>query len=137
MSWRSLESLGVVAAMGLSALGCETLPTQGLPLEIVGEWEWMESVGGIAGVTNTPASTGQTLTLIIRQDGSLDALRDGVLWKTVTYLLVPHRQAGEWDISYSEPVVGFESQHVELRGDVLILTDGCCDGFTSRFRRER
>lgn len=135
MNLRAMGAVGLVAGFALA--GCETLPTSGLVLDLVGEWEWEQSVGGIAGVTNTPQSVGYTQRLIFRSDSSVDLMRNGALVKSVTFTVLPLPDAGQWDVTYSEPTIGFEMQRAEVRSNLLILTDPCCDGFVSRFNRVR
>ena len=38
-------------------------------------------------------------------------------------------------IEYEEAILGFGSQGLSVTQDVLILSDGCCDGFVFRFER--
>ncbi|MFD1469277.1 hypothetical protein ACFQ48_13680 [Hymenobacter caeli] len=38
--------------------------------EIYGEWDWVHSVGGIAGLTYTPASTGVATRWVFKTDGT-------------------------------------------------------------------
>lgn len=132
MNWRMVGLVGVLA---IGVGGCETLPTSGLMVDLLGEWEWVESTGGIAGVTNTPASTGHTQTLIFRPDGTLEIRRDGAPWMTLAFEIVSHSEPGEWELRYSGVTNGFDSQHVSVRRHLLVLTDPCCDGFVNRYVR--
>ena len=38
-------------------------------------------------------------------------------------------------IDYAQAIFGFGSQELTVKQDVLLLIDGCCDGFAFRFER--
>jgi hypothetical protein len=106
--------------------------------EFVGSWSWVESSGGIAGVTLTPASTGETMTVRFGPDGVAELARNGALVRSVTFTTGASRDASTWTVMYDEPLFGgFSSQAASLSGDTLTLVDDCCDGFVYRFERLR
>ena len=41
-----------------------------------------------------------------------------------------------FQITYEDGGSAFDVQMAELRADTLILTDPCCDGFTSKYVRD-
>lgn len=117
-----------------SRSGCEVstiLPAEG---PLVGEWSWVEARGGIAGVTITPASTGQTIVLRF-DDERVELVRNDELERTVEYRAVTKPDGSGLELTYDGPLLtGFESQTASLpEEDVLILTDPCCDGYEYRF----
>jgi len=125
----------VVVLVG-SPSGCEVstiLPAEG---PLVGEWSWVEATGGIAGVTITPASTGQTIVLRF-DDERVELVRNDELERTVEYRAVTKPDGSGLELTYDGPLLtGFESQTASLpEEDVLILTDPCCDGYEYRFER--
>jgi hypothetical protein len=48
---------------GMTFVGHDDPSAPGSQESLVGSWIWVESTGGFAGMTRTPASTGETLTL--------------------------------------------------------------------------
>ena len=75
------------------------------------------------------------MTLRFFGSSSVEVTRDGVVSGTTTYMLVSLDDGGTTTIEYVEGIFGFASQGLGVTQDVLILRDGCCDGFTYRFER--
>jgi hypothetical protein len=129
---RTLAATLVVAA----TLACDgsTGPAD-LP-RILGRWDWVESSGGIAGVTLTPESTGQTMLLQFLPVGQVRLFEDGSLTRTVGYQVLGDAQADSTEVAYQPALWGFASQTATFPSDdELVLTDPCCDGFTYRWVR--
>ena len=127
--WKTLGILAVVGPMGCND---PIAPTTRELLE--GDWTWVESSGGIAGETRTPTSTGETMGLRFLGADSVELTRDGILRGATTYQLTSSVDGGTV-IEYEEAILGFGSQGLSVTQDVLILSDGCCDGFVYRFER--
>lgn len=103
---------------------------------ILGRWDWVESSGGIAGVTQTPASTGHSMLLQFLPVGQVRLFEDGALVRTVTYSALEDASGDFVDVAYNPPLMGFASQTATFPTDgELVLTDPCCDGFTYRYVR--
>ena len=123
-----------VLAVGL-ACGCSSA-TDPISQQLEGDWDWVESSGGIAGMTHTPASTGETMRLSFSATGIVELVRDGVLAAATTYVTELAADGGSPVVRYGQSLHGFEVQTVAFDGDdVLVLIDPCCDGFTFRFSR--
>lgn len=133
MNRRAIFTFGLV--VGLSPTACGTLTTSTTNDRLSGEWMWVESVGGIAGMTLTPESTGETMTLRFRHGDSIDLVRDGSLQRSVGYETTRDDSDGEFLLTTDPPLFSFESQTAAVRVDTLILVDPCCDGFIYRFVR--
>lgn len=120
---------GAVGGCGLS-----TGPSS--EVGVIGTWTWLESTGGIAGVTLTPASTGESMALRFTLDGQAQLFRNGSLERMVGFATTPGREEGALEVSYDAPLMGFEVQTATFpSGDELVLTDPCCDGFAYRYLR--
>ena len=126
--WKTLGILLVVGPMGCSD---PIAPTQEL---LDGDWTWVESSGGIAGWTLTPESTGETMSLRFHGGRSVEVFRNDAVEGTTTYRLVSSDD-GTTNIEYAQGIFGFATQGLSVTQDVLILSDGCCDGFVYRFER--
>ncbi len=127
---RTLLILAVVAAMA-----CDDPVALATVEQLEGGWTWVESIGGIAGETRTPASTGETMTLRFFGADSVELTRDGVLAGATTYQIFLDDDGGSTVIEYAQSLFGFASQGLFVGEEELILRDGCCDGFVYRFQR--
>lgn len=104
--------------------------------DLVGEWDWVESSGGIAGLTLTPASTGETMTLRFTESGVVELSRDGAVTSTSDYTVSTAEDGKSRTVAYTASPFGFPSQTLGFDGeDVMVLSDPCCDGFTYRWVR--
>ncbi len=133
---------GLRHAIVLTAIvGCAQPTTPEVdPLD--GQWSWVDATGGIAGTTRTPATVGYTMAVEYRSQSSTPAqfrvFRDGQLFAETTVRRSTASSVSSGTLVYRDPVLGWPEQLFELiAGDTLVLTDGCCDGFTYRFVRER
>lgn len=105
---------------------------------IVGDWAWVRSTGGIAGVTQTPATEGYSVTLRFTSAGEAEWVQDGTLRQRTTYQVAIKSEGGTpvWVVTYAQPLFGFEQQDATFpTSRTLVLTDPCCDGFVSEFVR--
>lgn len=127
----------VTVLVGASLLvGCASATEPTVAERLVGTWDWVESTGGIAGTTMTPASTGTTMSLRFRSSGVVELSRNGSVVGTTTYTVEPSGELADGTVHYATGILGFESQTVIFtNADALTLVDPCCDGFTYRFVR--
>lgn len=132
MRWHAVHAMSVLTGMAL--LGCGEITAPDVDRGILGRWTWVESTGGIAGITQTPSSTGETRSL--RFDGSVvETFRDGQLLRTDAYSIRRTTDREGFEIVYQGSAAAFPSQDVDLQDHTLVLVDPCCDGFTSRYQR--
>ena len=50
------------------AISCERQDENSAKESLIGNWEWISSTGGIDGRTETPASTGKQVKIVITKD---------------------------------------------------------------------
>ncbi len=136
VSWQTLGALSVLTGMIFAGCGDPSGPND---LDgLIGSWAWVESSGGIAGMTYTPSSTGETITLRFVSEQMVELIRDGRLERSVRFATAPLEESGGFSVAYDEPLFGWDTQTGRLLGaDTLLLADGCCDGFEYRFERVR
>ena len=100
-------------------------------------WEWIQSVGGIGGVVQTPQSQGYTQSIVFDEEGLYTKYRDNTVVRSGTYTIT--RAVSELDdIEYDMVVFddGSQPQAVTLLTDnELILREECFDCFTHTYRR--
>ena len=127
----------LTACIGIVLLSCSTEkeevdPT--LPL-LTGNWNWIESSGGIDGRTETPETTGNSITLEISAD-SINTYINGELQSTQGYAIETHES-----ILFGEPreMIVYEDQFrqtILITGNRLVLYDECTDCFQHEYERE-
>lgn len=116
----------LAVAGGVGILGCGD-PVEPVPDELFGVWEWVQSHGGIAGVTLTPQSEGYTLQLRFTRPDQVRLERDGVAQVVTTFEVI--RSDGSDRLRYRDPILGRSEHELSLSMGELVLTDLCCDGF--------
>ncbi len=127
------RTLSILAVVGGTACGDPVVPSTVELLD--GSWTWVESSGGIAGGTRTPASTCETMSLRFLGTDSVEVIRNGAVQGATTYRLRSSDGGATTVIDYAQGIFGFDSQELSLTLDVLLLIDGCCDGYAYRFER--
>lgn len=103
--------------------------------QLVGSWNWLESSGGIAGTTTTPASTGNTMTMVI-SNNSLKQFTNGNLTLQTNYTIEVRKSeifGGQREMIIYEN--GFKKSF-EIKGDKLTLFDECSDCFQSMYEKQ-
>jgi hypothetical protein len=103
--------------------------------EIVGTWEWVRSVGGIAGIEETPQSTGQSRSVVFDEYGNSTFYRNSTVGNSSSYTLGMALTIFSVDLV---PVVYLNAQLTfaySIEGNTLILNDNHVDGFRSEYSR--
>jgi hypothetical protein len=93
---------------------------------IIGEWQWIKSVGSIAGGIYTPQSEGYTQTLVFKENGHVLHYRDSILITNSAY-------------SYSGDTLYIDTngfaQFISIKDDKMVISDACADCFVSDYQR--
>ena len=137
-------------ALGVTAMQCARAPEASGQAPrgeagVVGRWEWVSSVGGIAGRRTTPAEQGFRVRYTFSADGTLVVDRtpgDDVSTRWSTREEPSPDGAARTRVSYGTDVnvlpPPVREQFVRLAGrDTLVLTDRCADCFEHTFVRVR
>ena len=124
----------LLISAGFTVLGCSQIDDD-TNANLIGEWQWESSSGGIAGTIETPESKGETRKLEITTD-SIKSYLDG----TLTYK-TKYRIETQESLIFNEPREMIIQQNgfreiMELNGNKLILTGDCNDCFTTEYSRE-
>lgn len=110
------------------------------PESLFGTWLWVKATGGIAGVTLTPESTGDTRVLRFTPPNRVELFRNGEPERNTTFEVITLDENGvvgaSFELRFDQPLMGFTTQRIDFteEGD-LVLTDPCCDGFAYEWRR--
>jgi len=129
-----MKNFILLAIIGLTILGCSK-DDDNSKINLIGNWNWERSSGGIAGTTETPQSTGQIRKLIISSDSIIGYLNGNLDFKT-RYTI----ENGE-SLIFNEPremIIqenGFR-QILNLTGNRLILIGDCNDCFIDEYIKE-
>jgi hypothetical protein len=120
-------------------LGCqknEDVVANPLDIDILGNWTWVKSSGGIMGRTDTPASSKFAQKYVFGKDLSYDLQRDGLSIDKGTYKLqhIFESPSGKLTqkITFSRTNEGFV---YTLKNDTLRIDEGCCDRFVHTYTR--
>ncbi|MEN8125873.1 MAG: hypothetical protein ABFR32_12180 [Bacteroidota bacterium] len=116
-------------------MGCNNDDDTTLNSRLVGKWKWIESSGGIMGVTYNPENTGKEITIEFTSNTKKSYI-NGVLEYQTTYYL----EKGESIFSTEKvDLINFENgfkQSIEINNNNLILSDEVYDGFWHEYKRE-
>jgi len=119
----------------ISLLGCCKTHELAFEDQLVGQWQWVESTGGIDGRTDTPNNTGKEIILEFSTT-TLRTFLNGSLDTEISYEV----QLGS-TIYSTDPteLIIYENgskQSVQLKAAELILLDECYDCFQHRYTRK-
>ncbi len=105
--------------------------------QVHGNWEWVSSSGGIAGITLTPESTGDSKLIIFETSGTYRKFINDTLQYTTKYSI----SEGESIFSSSQyPIIHFKEEELDqaifqVKDDTLKLGGNCFDCFFHTFIR--
>jgi hypothetical protein len=116
-------------------ISCSTTSDNDSADQIIGEWVWIESSGGIAGSTETPQSTEKEITLEISNNsiqqfinGSLEFNRPYNIERKESVIFGGVREMIVYDNGFR--------QIFSTTGNRLILTGDCNDCFQAVYERK-
>lgn len=105
--------------------------TSSKPPKIVGNWQWMETSGGFAGITKTPESTNTIKHLQITAD-SIFYYENGELTNSQPYQLQLAKSMlsnkEEWQLNETISKV-----FISRQDSTLILREDCYDCFSQKY----
>ena len=116
----------------ITLIGCTKEGDINLSSQLVGKWKWIESSGGIDGRTETPASTGNVITIEFTL-ATMKTFVNGKLESEVRYEI----QSGS-SIRTKEKtdLIVYENgttHSVVLEGNSLVLFEECYDCFQHNY----
>lgn len=105
---------------------------------LVGDWEWISSSGGINGQTETPTSTGNSITYSFTEEGKYTITTNGTATDEGTFNLYK----GVSDLSHYEVTfLHFSNKSNDViinknEDGELILSDDFNEGYTSIYHKK-
>ena len=102
---------------------------------LVGEWSWIKSCGGIAGICYTPESTKSNSKIVFTPDSTYRFYRNDTL--KISSCFSVNRNLSIDNVQSATITYCFSSvqQTIKISHDTLFLDDGCCDGFSNSYKR--
>ena len=116
----------------IALMGCSNSDESELKSQLIGKWKWVESSGGIDGRTETPASTGNAVTLEFTST-TMKTFVNGNLESEVNYEI----QSGS-SIKTTEKtdLIVYENGTIHsflIEGNSLVLFEECYDCFQHNY----
>jgi len=102
--------------------------------DLLGNWKWVETSGGMDGTIESPQTTGDDILLQITES-SIRRYVNGDLESDMTYTL----QTGESIRGGQQEIITYENewkQSVERSGNQLILYDECFDCYQHEYIKD-
>lgn len=102
--------------------------------DLIGNWTWIKSTGGIDGSTQTPESTSKTVQLVIT-DSTVKIYENEDLISENSYEI----QMKESVLGGNKPILIYDSdktsQSFSVQGTKLYLNDECYDCYSSEYEK--
>jgi hypothetical protein len=104
---------------------------------LIGTWSWVSSSGGIAGTTETPASTGKNRDLKFTSDGKYFYFTNGVLSSQGTYN-IEIKKSNLYQTNKNAIIFSKDGYMIieKIDDSNLFLSDDNFDGFGSSYIRK-
>jgi hypothetical protein len=102
---------------------------------IQGQWEWVESSGGIAGTTLTPESTGKQVTIEF-SNGTYRRVVNGDLEMVMAYHIEKGQSIMGEEDAYLLIYENEYKQSIYFNDNRLVLSDECYDCFQNEYVRK-
>ena len=129
-----MKKILFLTLIGLLTMNCSNDDDGEIRTNIIGQWNWIKSTGGIAGSTYTPESTGENKRLIITSDSIKYFTNDNLVSK-VKYTIELRDIYGEIRELIVPDPLGI-TQFFELNENKLTLIDYCNDCFVNEYVSE-
>jgi hypothetical protein len=130
-----MKKIVLILVLIVACYGCKRDNSYDFSPSLIGEWSWISSCGGIAGICYTPKSTNQKINLVFTVDSMFNTYVNDTLKAATrfqTYISPTSDFPGTADvIKYNS---SNQVKFLIIR-DTLYLNDFCCDGFNSNYKR--
>ncbi|MEO1714379.1 MAG: hypothetical protein AAFU60_13690 [Bacteroidota bacterium] len=126
-----MQKLTFAVLLLLSLSACQK---EDIPVEIVGEWEWLSSIGGFAPVLRNPVTEGYERLWEITERHVIE-YRDGEEFSKERYSISTETRK-DGVLEYWLSVKNDFMYTWEVRNDSLILYDACVDCSTHLYIRK-
>jgi len=121
-------------------IDCSGRPRPRVPDSLYGSWNWIKSVGGIAGITYTPRSVGYTQKIILSRDNTSRFYKNdslAIICPFDVYYISLSQNDSIPVIHYLDTRKTIDQAINFVTADTLILNDTCIDCFSHTYVRIR
>ncbi len=128
-----------IIALCLAFAACESQDNAAPEKALPGKWEWVETRGGIAGIT-IKATKDQQRQLIYSSEGDFEAFKNGVSIMKTKYTTRKGKSITSTELIpmiYYLPDSLYGHQSYHIKSDSLFLFDEFFDGFGHTYVRIR
>ncbi len=133
---KKLSFLLVFAVLFAFSCSKEDVVANETSKSLAGEWRWVSSTGGIAGITITPTSAGYERKLVLTSDFKYSRYKNAVLEKSGTFEITQAKSIYKTElvdfIKFSD---GTSAVIMSQSADELSLADNFYDGFGESYQR--
>lgn len=131
---KKLSFLLIIATFAAFSCTKEDVSTKSSTL--TGEWRWVSSTGGIAGITITPETAGYEQKLVLTDDMKYSRYKDNVLQKSGKFEITQEKSIYKTElVDFINFDDGTMSVIQENTSNELLLADNFYDGFGETFKR--
>jgi hypothetical protein len=119
----------------IALMGCSNSDESELKSQLIGKWKWVESSGGIDGRTETPASTGNAVTLEFTRT-TMKTFINGNLESEINYEI---QVGSSIRTTQKTDLIVYENgtiQSVLIEGNSLVLFEECYDCFQQNYLKD-
>jgi len=126
----------IILVYMLSTLLIVSCEEDTLPDGLIGKWEWISSSGGIAGITETPESTGNNIEIVFTANSTFMMYRNDSLIVERKYDIIEAKSILNHKLT---KMISFDDDQFRksflVTPEELYLADEVYDGFTYRYKR--
>jgi len=128
-----LKSIGLLFLLTI-IVSCSDNDDNSVDKNLIGTWSWVSSSGGIAGTTETPASTGKNIDLKFTRDGKYFYYTNGIISSEGTYKFSTQKSIADGTTKKSIIFsTGGEMVIAKIDNSNLELDDNNYDGIGSSY----
>jgi hypothetical protein len=115
-------------------ISCSDNDDNSVDKNLIGTWSWVSSSGGIAGTTNTPATTGKNIDLKITSDNKYFYYTNGIISSQGTYQFSTQKSIVD-GTNKTSIVFSADGERIidKIDSSNLYLSDNYYDGFGSYY----
>jgi len=130
-----MKSIVLILFIIASVSDCSKNDDPKITAELLGKWNWIESSGGFAGKTETPATTGNSITIEFTREKYIKYV-NGLAEQEMTYQIEKGKSIRKTEDSFLILYENGRKQSIEIIDNKLILFDECHDCYQNEYVKE-
>ena len=120
------------------SITCSSDTTGRVPTALYGSWNWVKSVGGIAGMTITPASAGYTRKVVYNPNMTFESYKNDSLENIYPFSVyyITESTLDSFPVVHYDSLPAYQDQSIySITNDTLVSLDRCVDCFSHTYVR--